>query len=70
MEALDEEDKDVASLEEEWDSVGIITDEMRRKAAEDVGKIKAQNDILSQPISYKEVEEFRRTTLSDSGRIL
>jgi len=55
------------SLEDEWESIAAKTDEFRREAAANKGKVKAQNDIMSQPCSLREVQQWVRVFSAEHG---
>ncbi|CAE8629478.1 unnamed protein product [Polarella glacialis] len=53
-----EDTTDDTDLDKEWADIGERTDELRAKELANAGKFKAQDDIIAQPISYKEVNQW------------
>jgi len=50
--------EDEAALEEEWNVIEAQTQEMRIREGQDRGRIRAQEDILSKPLSWPEVQQW------------
>eukprot|EP00931_Biecheleriopsis_adriatica_P068389 TRINITY_DN42355_c0_g1_i1.p1 TRINITY_DN42355_c0_g1~~TRINITY_DN42355_c0_g1_i1.p1 ORF type:complete len:979 (-),score=216.43 TRINITY_DN42355_c0_g1_i1:72-3008(-) len=54
----DDDDSDDSEVEAEWAEIGRISEEAAKAARERIGVAQPQDDILSKPISYKEVHQW------------
>lgn len=51
-------EEDMENVEEEWAEIGRKSEELAKQARENKGKIAVQQDVLAQPVYYKEVHAW------------